>query len=197
MAMSFIQMEKIASNFPDDRLLKEFEQPGSTLPQGVVLAQPVIASEMKGRNDMRAADQAMRTSQGLQDGSVTGKEAELFRQGGEMQGGPPDASGMAAQQIQQQGVQAPPPVAPQGPPGMAYGGLVSLQEGGDPGWWQGWDTEIPYISGLGEFVTGSRSIGDAFRNPLRTAGHTALMAIPSTWGAKGAWNLVKGGMRIS
>ena len=163
--LSFAKLEEIVANLDDGRLAQAYQDPASVIP-GVEIPQSLTNTEMKGRNQVRQAIEAMSqptdTVADRNYGEFTG-QGQQQQQG---QGQPQPGQGMPQQQ-------------------MAYGGLIGYQAGGEvPTKW--YDKEIPYLSGLGEFVTGSRSLGEAARNPLRTVGMGLMTALPVGLAGKGA-----------
>ena len=193
MALSFIQWEKYIQGFPDDRLGKEFQDPGSTVSGSEKPPQAIVISEMGTRNAAREADASMQANQNQPNGSIAeqtfSKFSEASRPPGGPGGGPPPGpggppmgQGGPPQGGPPMGPGGPPPGGPPmgGPPMRAYGGSIpGYQYGGSiPGYEHGGDTEknlfMRGLGGITKFATGADSFQDAAENPFRTLGRTAL-----------------------
>ena len=70
MALSFIQWEKYIQGFPDDRLGKEFQDPGSTVAGPEKPPQAIVITEMGSRNAAREADAAVQANQNQPNGTI-------------------------------------------------------------------------------------------------------------------------------
>jgi|TARA_R110002110_G_scaffold46234_5_gene139954 hypothetical protein len=177
MALSFIQWEKYIQSFPDDRLLAEFNDPGSTVAGPEKPPQGAIVAAMGERNAAREADDAMAGKLNQPNGTIAEQEAGKFA--GSFADGAEQTFGEFSEE--RRPVAGPgggfPPVPASNPPMRAYGGPIpGYQYGGSiPGYQTGGDTEERgLLRGIASMLTGADSFQDAAENPYRTAARTGV-----------------------
>ena len=167
--ITFQQLEELVGNLDDGRLGALFNDPES-LGIGVPVPQILTDTEMKGRNQVRAAIKAMSPQP---EDTVSARNYGEFMQGGgegELPGGP-DVQNVAS------------------------GGLIGYQEGGgveDRGWNREDEGFFGALGrgamGLGLGATDWQGLKD--QGLMKTAGHAALMGLgflgPGGWALRGA-----------
>ena len=168
--ITFQQLEELVGNLDDGRLGALFNDPES-LGIGVPVPQILTDTEMKGRNQVRAAIKAMSPQP---EDTVSARNYGEFMQGGEGGEGGEGGMGGGGEEPQQ----------------MASGGLIGYQEGGgveDRGWNREDEGFFGALGrgamGLGLGATDWQGLKD--QGVMKTAGHAALMGLgflgPGGW----------------